>query len=109
MLGPPNDMPWGQRVAHIQDPDGNTVNLTDPSRGLVRGLSPAIHAPFGRNIRGGLPLGLSKRLRCQHVTACRCLSISAVPIPRKRICSGQTSGAAESSHMWHFVHINSNK
>ncbi|MFC5995501.1 VOC family protein [Pseudonocardia hispaniensis] len=22
------DMPWGQRVAHIQDPDGNTVNLT---------------------------------------------------------------------------------
>ncbi len=26
--GPPNDMPWGQRVAHIQDPDGNTVNLT---------------------------------------------------------------------------------
>ena len=28
VLGPPNDMPWGQRVAHIQDPDGNTVNLT---------------------------------------------------------------------------------
>jgi predicted enzyme related to lactoylglutathione lyase len=27
-LGAPNDMPWGQRVAHIQDPDGNTVNLT---------------------------------------------------------------------------------
>jgi len=25
-----NDMPWGQRVAHIQDPDGNTVNLTEP-------------------------------------------------------------------------------
>ena len=24
------DMPWGQRVAHIQDPDGNTVNLTEP-------------------------------------------------------------------------------
>ncbi|NYV76621.1 VOC family protein [Streptomyces sp. UH6] len=23
-----NDMPWGQRVAHIQDPDGNPVNLT---------------------------------------------------------------------------------
>jgi hypothetical protein len=23
-------MPWGQRVAHIQDPDGNTVNLTEP-------------------------------------------------------------------------------
>ncbi len=23
-----NDMPWGQRVAHIQDPDGNKVNLT---------------------------------------------------------------------------------
>lgn len=28
MLGPPNDMPWGQRVAHIEDPDGNAVNLT---------------------------------------------------------------------------------
>jgi predicted enzyme related to lactoylglutathione lyase len=24
----PNDMPWGQRVAHIKDPDGNAVNLT---------------------------------------------------------------------------------
>ena len=24
----PNDMPWGQRVAHVEDPDGNTVNLT---------------------------------------------------------------------------------
>ncbi|MEU9178286.1 VOC family protein [Streptomyces sp. NPDC048550] len=28
--GGPNDMPWGQRVAHIQDPDGNSVNLTQP-------------------------------------------------------------------------------
>ena len=24
----PNDMPWGQRVAHVKDPDGNLVNLT---------------------------------------------------------------------------------
>ncbi|WP_116451814.1 VOC family protein [Blastococcus litoris] len=23
-----NDMPWGQRVAHLTDPDGNVVNLT---------------------------------------------------------------------------------
>jgi len=30
VLGPPNDMPWGQRVAHVQDPDGNPVNLTQP-------------------------------------------------------------------------------
>ena len=30
VLGPPSDMPWGQRVAHIQDPDGNTINLTEP-------------------------------------------------------------------------------
>jgi predicted enzyme related to lactoylglutathione lyase len=30
MLGGPNDMPWGQRVAHVQDPDGNGVNLTQP-------------------------------------------------------------------------------
>lgn len=28
--GGPNDMPWGQRVAHIEDPDGNPVNLTQP-------------------------------------------------------------------------------
>ncbi|MGW1224159.1 VOC family protein [Streptomyces sp. NPDC002530] len=28
--GAPNDMPWGQRVAHIKDPDGNAVNLTQP-------------------------------------------------------------------------------
>ncbi|HUQ58193.1 VOC family protein [Lentzea sp.] len=26
--GPSNDMPWGQRVAHVFDPDGNPVNLT---------------------------------------------------------------------------------
>ncbi|MGY1745857.1 VOC family protein [Blastococcus sp. SYSU D00695] len=26
--GPANDMPWGQRVAHVRDPDGNAVNLT---------------------------------------------------------------------------------
>jgi predicted enzyme related to lactoylglutathione lyase len=25
---PANDMPWGQRVAHVQDPDGNALNLT---------------------------------------------------------------------------------
>lgn len=23
-----NDMPWGQRVAHVEDPNGNVVNLT---------------------------------------------------------------------------------
>ena len=28
--GPPNDMPWGQRVAHVRDPDGNALNLTSP-------------------------------------------------------------------------------
>ncbi len=28
VLAPPTDMPWGQRVGHILDPDGNTVNLT---------------------------------------------------------------------------------
>ena len=28
VLGPPTDMPWGQRVAHVTDPDGNMVNLT---------------------------------------------------------------------------------
>ncbi|PJI91111.1 VOC family protein [Luteimicrobium subarcticum] len=25
------DMPWGQRVAHVLDPDGNPVNLTQPT------------------------------------------------------------------------------
>jgi predicted enzyme related to lactoylglutathione lyase len=28
---PANDMPWGQRVAHVKDPDGNAVNLTTTS------------------------------------------------------------------------------
>jgi predicted enzyme related to lactoylglutathione lyase len=28
VLSPPNDMPWGQRVVHLRDPDGNAVNLT---------------------------------------------------------------------------------
>ncbi|MFD2080186.1 hypothetical protein SAMN05421678_110234 [Actinopolymorpha cephalotaxi] len=28
VLGPSNDMPWSERVAHVHDPDGNMVNLT---------------------------------------------------------------------------------
>lgn len=28
VAGGPNDMPWGQRVLHVKDPDGNAVNLT---------------------------------------------------------------------------------
>ncbi len=28
VLGPPTDMPWGERVLHVRDPDGNAVNLT---------------------------------------------------------------------------------
>ena len=27
---PAKDMPWGQRVGHIKDPDGNAVNLAQP-------------------------------------------------------------------------------
>ncbi|MFC1407036.1 MULTISPECIES: VOC family protein [Streptacidiphilus] len=34
--GGPNDMPWGQRVAHILDPDGNPVNLTQDVAGRDR-------------------------------------------------------------------------
>jgi predicted enzyme related to lactoylglutathione lyase len=26
--GRAKDMPWGHRVAHITDPDGNSINLT---------------------------------------------------------------------------------
>jgi predicted enzyme related to lactoylglutathione lyase len=26
-VSPPTDMPWGERVASVLDPDGNTVNL----------------------------------------------------------------------------------
>ena len=26
--GQPKNMPWGQRVAHVLDPDGNMLNLT---------------------------------------------------------------------------------
>lgn len=28
VMGPANDMSWGQRVAHVLDPDGTMVNLT---------------------------------------------------------------------------------
>ena len=28
---PPQDMPWGQRVAHVNDSDGNELNLTATS------------------------------------------------------------------------------
>ncbi|WP_436764444.1 VOC family protein [Streptosporangium sp. V21-05] len=30
VLGPSTDMPWGERVAHVHDPDGNMVDLTRP-------------------------------------------------------------------------------
>ena len=26
-VSPPSDMPWGERVAQVRDPDGNLVNL----------------------------------------------------------------------------------
>jgi predicted enzyme related to lactoylglutathione lyase len=35
-----NDMPWGQRVAHIKDPDGNVVNLTQDL--LTAGTDPVL-------------------------------------------------------------------
>ena len=38
--GPASDMPWGQRVAHVSDPDGNVVNLTQQAlRGRARRVS----------------------------------------------------------------------
>jgi hypothetical protein len=43
VLGPPNNMPWGQRVAHIQDPDGNAVNLTQPISTRERRPAPPAH------------------------------------------------------------------
>ena len=36
VLGPSTDMPWGQRVAHVHDPDGNMVNLTQACDDLTR-------------------------------------------------------------------------
>ena len=32
VTGGPTDMPWGQRVAHIKDPDGNAIHLPSPVR-----------------------------------------------------------------------------
>ena len=29
--GPADDMPWGQRVAHIKDPDGNVISIVGHS------------------------------------------------------------------------------
>jgi len=65
VLGPPNDMPWGQRVAHILDPDGNTVNLTEPLP-LARYSSAAAArpAPLLRPSQPARQLGLPRRDRC---------------------------------------------
>lgn len=30
IFAPPNDMPWGQRVLHVYDPDRNMINLAQP-------------------------------------------------------------------------------
>ncbi|NUP45515.1 MAG: extradiol dioxygenase [Streptomyces sp.] len=39
VTGGPNDMPWGQRVAHVEDPDGNPLNLTQPTPAPPSGRS----------------------------------------------------------------------
>ncbi|WP_308127935.1 VOC family protein [Modestobacter italicus] len=33
VTGGPTDMPWGMRVAHVSDPDGNPINLQCPVEG----------------------------------------------------------------------------
>jgi lactoylglutathione lyase len=33
ILTEPNDMPWGERVAYVADPDGNPVALAQPAAG----------------------------------------------------------------------------
>ena len=42
---PANDMPWGQRVAHIKDPDGNVVNLTQTDLSRVPAAVPVLGRP----------------------------------------------------------------
>jgi lactoylglutathione lyase len=32
VLREPEDMPWGERIAYVSDPDGNPVTLAAPSR-----------------------------------------------------------------------------
>jgi lactoylglutathione lyase len=36
IIAPPTDRPWGERTLHVEDPDGNVVELTRP-----KSLSPA--------------------------------------------------------------------
>lgn len=31
LLRPPGDMPWGERVAYVEDPEGNPVALATPT------------------------------------------------------------------------------
>jgi lactoylglutathione lyase len=33
LLRPPGDMPWGERVAYVEDPEGNPVALAAPVSG----------------------------------------------------------------------------
>ena len=37
VLRPPGDMPWGERVAYVEDPDGNPVALATPAAGAEPG------------------------------------------------------------------------
>ncbi len=39
VTGGPTDMPWGQRVLHLTDPDGNVVNLTTTTSAWRCGIS----------------------------------------------------------------------
>ena len=32
---PPTDLPWGERSAYVEDPDGNLVMLASPNRGAA--------------------------------------------------------------------------
>jgi predicted enzyme related to lactoylglutathione lyase len=84
VLGPPNDMPWGQRVAHILDPDGNTVNLTEPLPSP--GQPTAAHTasrPFIPNQMGENPRRLSPSL---PVTSVMPMS-GSVALGRARVSS----------------------
>lgn len=37
ILRPPGDMPWGERVAYVQDPEGNPVALAAPADAAAGG------------------------------------------------------------------------
>jgi hypothetical protein len=51
LLSPPTDMPWGERVADLADPDGNHLHGASRGTGRSLGAKTTSHVDGGAKVR----------------------------------------------------------